>query len=203
MKHIVLLLFVTFLLSSNLKSQVSDTQYPFQSVFVGYSYFQGYEKFGDAFKNKSVSTNPLMRRADIPSVGISHHFNSKLTGYLKVGYGFIKSDNFDTILNIVSTSCERKIRDLKFDVEISYLLINSKKIGVGISGELGYNFITEKYSCFGDKKYNNVGLGAGATFYYGQGEHKPYAFSLFIYKIGDNKFLGGSFKIPVFSNRND
>ena len=190
---------ILILSSINLIGQNTPSIYPYQSIFIGVDSYIGYNKVGDAFKKKySGSSNSYMRNLLIPNIGISHRFSQKTTLFVKAGYGFAQSDDFDTIVGTETLLCERKIRSFKFDVEANYLLFLKNSFGIALSGEVGYNMLTEKLSCVEDYKYNKIGFGGGLIFYYNE-----YPLSLKYYKIGDINLIGAGIKIPVWNNIND
>ena len=197
MKNLIIFGFLFFPFA--LKSQITPTNYPYQTIFIGLDSYIGYDKIGDAFKWKyEGSTSAYMRNLLIPSLGFSHRFNRKTTLFVKAGYGFAQSDDFDTIVGTENLLCERKIRSFKFDIEANYLLFHKNSFGIALSGEVGYNMITEKLSSVEDYKYNKIGFGGGLIFYYNE-----YPFSLKYYKIGDINLIGAGIKIPVWNNIND
>ncbi len=201
---LLLILILTLLFSFPFKGKSQSNVFnPYQSIYIGYDWYYGYKKLTDAFSFKSKSKNLLMENAFIPYIALAHKFNEKGNISLKAGYGFIKSSSFDTIINSNSYICERKLRNLKIDIEISYIIINANSFGIFLTGEVGINSITEKIECFDDNKYNQFGFGLGAGVYAKKGYFSGLLFKMNYYRIGDNILFGGGFGIRIYNNKNN
>ncbi len=196
------ILTIILLLTISLKSHSQGKSFEsYQSFGVGFDYYYGYEKIGDAFSFKNKNTNLLIESAYIPNISISHNFSQKGIVSLKLGYGFMQSANVDTIINSKQINCNRKLNDLKLDLVVSYAIISSKTFGFYLSGEIGWNGITEKIDCIADNKYSKFGYGIGAGLTIKKGVLLGMVYQIEYYRIGESVLLGGGFIIPIFNNK--
>jgi hypothetical protein len=198
MKVLIISIFLIVLASSMVQCQ-SQTFKSYQSISLGFDLYAGYSNIGDFFSFKKRSEDLLMRSALIPTIALSHHFNSKGIVSLKYGYGFIKSSNFDALLGANSVSCRRKLRDSKIDLELQYLVVNSQSYAIELTGAAGLNIIKEKTNCFEDNNYNQFGYGLGLAFQIKKGRYKYIIIRSGFYKIGENLLIGGGVRVPVLS----
>lgn len=172
---------------------------PYQSILIGYEGYLGFEKSSDIFSNKTTSENLLMEKAYIPYIGLSHYFNSKGSVNLKLGYGFIKSSSIDTVINSTPYTFDRKLRDVKIDIEFKYIVLNTSAFGVLLSGEIGMNYISEIYESLETIKYTEFGFGLGAGVFKNQGSFGGLMLYFKYYKLGNNNLFGGGIGIPIYS----
>lgn len=200
--NIIIVTSILLLFFTTIRGQESSSFKSYQSIAIGFDGYWGYEKIGDAFSFKSDNTKLLMKNAFIPFMGIIHHFNPKGFATLKVGYGFMKSSDYEIVIDSIMYIYDRRLRDVKIDIEVNYWLINTHFFAILVSGEVGVNIITEKIENYENDKYSQFGYGIGAGIGIKKGIFTGLIVKFDYYRIGKNILIGTGFEIPIFSNNN-
>lgn len=175
-------------------SQKNSTKY--NAFYMGIDLYQGFDKAKELVSLKSTSMR--MERGFSPKIGYLYQGTEKLRLFLDIGYSFITSSKYDTLVNNEKKSFYIKSRGGSGAILFDYYLVSKIRSEFAINFGVSINGVNElieiNKSLNKVSNYSKVGFKIGVSYKTIGVFDTP--IRLFYKKLGNNNLLGLEWVIP-------